>query len=217
MFCKVVKPLVVALASIGSHAVAVPLEYRITGTAEYWEGPDTVLDGALIEFVATIDSEAEPIRGEDPIIAVYEFDVGSPTLTITGSDGADGVYRSLVTYELLITNQDTSWYDAITIHPALRSVPPAFIIPNVEVNSFGFQMPDITGTAIDSLEVPTFLDLDAFSGRTASLSHDADVGGYLAYTITNPDLSITVIPEPSTLVLIGIGIALARFGRGHRS
>ncbi|UCE58795.1 MAG: PEP-CTERM sorting domain-containing protein [Phycisphaerales bacterium] len=191
-------------------AGAVPLEYLIEGTARYQEGPDTTLDGASLSIVMGIDCEAEPFDGIPNEVAGYHFDEGSGWLSIAGTVGSDGTYPG--SGGIWLWDQDGFMTEAIGIYGS------QFVIPGTEVYAFSIFMEDCLGMvqALDSVAVPTSIDLDAFSGHDSRLRVMTEAGSVNGYLIDDVAITITVIPEPSSLALLVLGVVVIVGRRADR-
>lgn len=191
------------VAALSAAADAVPLEYKISGTAVYDEGPDTALDGAFIEFTARIDSEAEPFDVVEPDeIAQYYFEAGSVTLAVSGSPASDGVYGTSVPFVLFVGNLDAGSLDEIVIGREAGSDKP-FEIAGSLAGTFGIGLFDWSATALDDTSVPLEVFLNDYDYTYAGLGVFTSDGVVAGYTLTNVEFTIWPIPELSSLTSLG--------------
>ena len=209
MSCKRAITLAVLVLGISGRVVSgVPLEYRIEGVAEYREGPDTGLDGAQISIVLGIDSAAVPFYLEDEA-ARYRFTEAAVALTIAGSVASDGTYPGTGEFYLGLYNRDAFMYDLLSISPNLDGSEAPFTIPGTDVYAFGIRLVDeITAQALDGVAVPTSIDLESWPTREGWLRIMVGEESVKGYDLVDFTISITEIPEPGTLSLLALGVAI---------
>ena len=190
----------VMLAVLSSAAFSTPLLYQISGVAEYQAGPDTGLDGADISILLGIDSEAEPFYQVGETYAAYCFDVGSVSLTVAGGAALDGTYPGADPFQLRIFLQGPGWAE-LHIGGDYTEGPP-FAIPGTPVHGFTFNLLDGSGEVLDSIAVPTSIDVDAAEAVGAIFHVTTEDGPVYGYFLEDLAVKITPIPEPGTLGLL---------------
>lgn len=194
--------------------IAVPvqaemLEYRVTGIASYYSGPDTALDGASFEFVARIHTNTEPFYDIPGFISSYYFLPGTAQLTIAGSPASDGTCQAASPYALTVVDGDFFFYDEFTISAANVEDGVPFDFPGTASHSFRVDLHDAFAASFTDTTIPDSLDAATFTSNNSSFAMLED-SGILAttYYIDDYVIEVAAVPEPTCLALLVAGVAM---------
>ena len=173
---------------------------------------------SLADQLTSFDYEAAEIGGTGFVSGTFSYDT---SIVDVNSDPQVGFYLQAGTWTGEIVggdqNGETFSFDMLDIVVFDADDPPLDLFTMV-IGESSLLLSDITGTAFDSDDLPTMLDLNSFISATLLLDSDdisgnqtAKGGGATIYAFTS--ITPTAVPEPgSTIVLVS---ALA-FGLSRR-
>lgn len=200
-------------ALVAAPAGAVPIRYTFTGTLSLGSTVDSLnLDGALLTITTEVDSNTSPsstTSGANDMLAFYDGVAATGVFSNRPNSVADETV--LYTTRLLVNNHfpPSSGSDAFGISSA-----------NAMVSSQTFGMPGISATFADQAFLP------GTGAPALPLFDPSDVDSFSAsvivtpirYDVLNPNVTAAVVPEPSTALLLSLGlVGIAEVRRRNRA
>lgn len=134
---------------------------------------------------------------------VASYPGGPLVVTIDGSHAFSDADQ-----QVRVWNDDPSFQDRFESVP--NGAPPVFPFAyNVNDNLFRVSLGDPTATALANTSLPTSLSLTDFATRDLFIRTDLDRAAGQLWSISGrlTSLTFTVVPEPGTALLIGLGVA----------
>ena len=197
--------IVLGLLNVPALGDSVQVVYTFGGTVGLALGQpaDGVgLVGATLSLTITADANASPLFVTDPTRA--EYSILGAQLTIAGSTGGvDGIY-SVLGQDLFILFDDrvvsSGTVDGFILGGTLGN--PFQLVTGSEIGFIGPSFPITTWNT--NLSLPT-----DFGGGPQNFLFNVLTGGQIdRYRLSNlsGDVSVTTVPEPSTLALLAAGL-----------
>ncbi len=178
-----------------------------------------LLFGLLLAFVPTANadliqfdisglvstSSLSGVSAGDSWTAMFTVDTNSPNLS---GDTFLGTYQMNLPFDLKIGPSFTRHYSSLEVgvinndpeHPfgdAWHFLSPLSTAPDW----VSIDLQDTTGTAFNSIDLPPTLNLSAFNNN--SMAFIVGSTAQIVGTVT----AVTTVPEPSTILLLGAGLA----------
>jgi hypothetical protein len=197
--------LMLSLSAFGASASTITYNFAGTLTSSF----GTLISGDPFSGSYTIDSSVAATG--PPGFAVFN-DLLSASLTVGSFSATIGPGSGLPELQQDdVVSADR--YGLVGRNPVGSSQ-----IGGLDISLIGFRLDDTTGTAIsDALILLTNPTLSSFTSNTFLLFFSGPTGQFEVVTGTLSGLS--TVPEPATLVLLGLGLAglgLARLGFSRR-
>lgn len=190
-------------ASTGGTAGAGPYKFTFSGEAVPFTDHDA-LAGAWVAFSFIIDSEAVPDVGPFGGVAWYISSIQDASLMISGSPDADGSYGAVGPFTMTVADTDAFFEDYVHISQEPDGL---FEVPGTNGIGVVIDLWDPFADVLDSTDVPIKISLDDFYDVDYLLASPLG-GANLLYTIPMMEMTITPVPEPSSVVCLAIGAAI---------